>query len=121
MAENTQFIITLMQIILSFGNICILAYAFIKFINKPHDTLETRHNDLEKRVDKHELRLEDIDKSLRFGNDHFREQDTTNEVLIHSVLALIEFGIQYCLVEHKEINKGLEKAKDDLNNYLARK
>lgn len=121
MGGNTQTIITFMQILLSFGNICILCYAFIKFLNRPHDNLETKHNELVKRVDKHDLRLEEINKSLNQGNDHFREQDATNEVLIHSVLALIEFEIQYCLTEHKDMSKGLEKAKDDLNNYLARK
>ena len=91
-----------------------MVFLFIKFINKPHDTLETRVSTLE-------LEVKETKQSLLQGNDRFREQESTNEVLIHSVLALIEFEIQYCLTEHKEMSKGLEKAKEDLNNYLARK
>lgn len=111
---DTQTIIAIMQIILSFGNICILGYAFIKFLNKPHDDLETR-------VSTVELDVKEIKQSLRLGNDKFKEQEETNQVLIHSVLALIEFEIQYCLTEHKQMSKDLEKAKDDLHSYLSRK
>lgn len=111
---NTQILLTIMQMMLSFGNICVLGYAFIKFLNKPHDNLETRVTALE-------LEIRDAKQSLLLGNDRFREQEGTNEVLIHSVLALIEFEIQYCLTEHKEMSKDLEKAKDDLHRYLARK
>ena len=103
-----------MQIVLTFGNLCIMGYAFSKFISRPHDTLEQRVTNLEVRVD-------EIEDSLKQGNDRFREQNNTNEVLINSVLALIEFEIQYCLTEHKEMSKDLEKAKDDLHRYLARK
>lgn len=111
---NTQTVVTIMQMILSFGNICILGYAFLKFINKPHDTLADK-------VNAHEVEIREIKASLLQGNDRFREQDETNQVLIHGVLALIEFEIQYCLTEHKTMSKDLEKAKEDLHNYLSRK
>lgn len=105
-------ILPVLQVILAAGNICVLGYALIKFLNKPHDTIEGRLTALE-------VEIREIKSSLLQGNDRFREQETTNEVLIHSVLALIEFEIQFCLTEHKEMSKGLEKAKEDLNNYLA--
>lgn len=111
---NIQSVLPILQVILAFANICVLGYAFLKFLNKPHDTLEDR-------VNIHDLEIKEIKASLLQGNDRFREQESTNEVLIHSVLALIEFEIQYCLTEHKDMSKGLEKAKEDLNNYLARK
>lgn len=107
-------VLPIFQLILTFGNICVLAYALFKFLNKPHDTLEDR-------VNAHEVEIADIKKSLLQGNDRFREQDDTNEVLIHSVLALIEFEIQYCLTEHKEPSKDLERAKDDLHSYLSKR
>lgn len=107
-------VLPVFQLILTFGNICVLAYALFKFLNKPHDTLEDR-------VNAHEVEIADIKKSLLQGNDRFREQDDTNEVLIHSVLALIEFEIQYCLTEHKEPSKDLERAKDDLHSYLSKR
>lgn len=107
-------ILPIFQLILTFGNICVLAYALFKFLNKPHDTLEDR-------VNAHEVEIADIKKSLLQGNDRFREQDDTNEVLIHSVLALIEFEIQYCLTEHKEPSRDLERAKEDLHSYLSKR
>lgn len=111
---TTEMLLTGMQIFISFANICILLYALYKFLNKPHDTLEQRVISIETEV-------KDIKESLHQGNDRFRSQEDTNEVLIHSVLALIEFEIQYCLTEHKEMSKDLEKAKEDLHSYLARK
>ena len=107
-------ILPMLQTILAAANICVLGYAFAKFLNKPHDTLEDR-------VNAHDLEIKEIKTSLLQGNDRFREQDDTNEVLIHSVLALIEFEIQYCLTEHKEPSKDLERAKEDLHSYLSKR
>ena len=111
---NITALLPFFQLVLTFGNICVLAYALFKFLNRPHDTLEDR-------VNAHDVEIADIKKSLLQGNDRFREQDDTNEVLIHSVLALIEFEIQYCLTEHKEPSKDLERAKDDLHSYLSKR
>lgn len=111
---NITALLPFFQLVLTFGNICVLAYALYKFLNRPHDTLEDR-------VNAHDVEIADIKKSLLQGNDRFREQDDTNEVLIHSVLALIEFEIQYCLTEHKEPSKDLERAKDDLHSYLSKR
>ena len=111
--EKFQTVLMLMQLVLAASNICIVGFAFIKFINKPHDTMEQRLNAVE--VD-----IREIKASLLQGNDRFRRQESTNEVLIHSVLALIEFEIQYCLTEHKEMSKGLEEAKEDLHKYLSK-
>lgn len=89
-----------------------------------HNTLKAKASEpfdaLKTRVDGHDVEISDIKLAIRQGNDRFRDQESTNEVLIHSTLALIEFEIQYCLLEHKDMSKGLEKAKDDLNSYLAR-
>ena len=111
---NITALLPFFQLVLTFGNICVLAYALFKFLNRPHDTLEDR-------VNAHDVEIADIKKSLLQGNDRFREQDDTNEVLIHSVLALIEFEIAYCLTEHKEPSKDLERAKEDLHAYLSKR
>ena len=110
---ETQTLITIMQIVLSFGNICILGYAFVKFLNKPHD-------DLREKVNAHDVEIKDIKSALHQGNDRFRKQESTNQVLIHSVLALIEFEIQYCITEKKPMSKDLEKAKEDLHDFLSK-
>lgn len=107
-------VLPFLQVVLAFANIVILGYAFYKFMNKPHDTLEER-------VNAHEVEIKEIKASLLQGNDRFREQEDTNEVLIKSVLALIEFEISYCLTEHKAMSKDLERAKDDLHSYLSKK
>lgn len=110
---NTQTITMFMQMFLSFANICVIGYGFYKFMNKPHDTLEER-------VNLHDLEIKEIKSSLLQGNDRFREQVNTNEVLIHAVMALIEFEIQYCLTEKKTMSKDLEKAKEDLHSFLSK-
>lgn len=109
-----QTMLTIMQIILAFGNICIMTYAFSKFLSKPHD-------DLTEKVIKLESKVEDIEDSLKSGDRHFREHDTTVEVIINTTLALIEYEIQNCYSENKPINSGLEEAKANLNNFLIRR
>lgn len=111
---NVTDILPFFQLILAFGNICVLGYALYKFMNKPHDTLEDR-------VNAHEVEIADIKKSLLQGNDRFREQEDTNEVLIRSVFALLEFEVHYCETEQKPITRNLERAKDELHDFLSKK
>ena len=107
-------ILTILSLIISLSTVISLLYAFSKFLSKPHDTLEERVLALENSMresDREKIRL----------NTRCQEQDDTNEVLIHATLALIEFEIQYCLTEKKPMSKDLEKAKEDLHHYLAKK
>lgn len=108
-----QGLLQVTQLLLGVCNLAILAYAFRKFLGKPHEDLESRVGTLEYEV-------KEIRQSLMQGNDRFREQDDMNEVLIRSTLALIEFEVHYCETEQKPISKNLEKAKDDLHEYFAR-
>lgn len=112
--ETLQITLTVLSLFISLCTVGTLIYGFGKFLAKPHDTLEQRVAVLE-------LKAEEINRSLDKGNDKFRNQETTNEVLIHSTLALIEFEIQYCLTEKKPMSKDLEKAREDLHHYLAKK
>lgn len=109
-----QTILMFMQGFLTFCNVCIILYAFKGFLSKPH-------NDLEERVKTLEVEQKDIKERLLKGNDKFREQNETNEVLLHSTLALIEFEIQFCLLEHKAVTPELQKAKDSLHDYLSKR
>lgn len=101
------------QTIIAAANIAVIVYGFYKFLGRPHTTLENRVAVLESKV-------EEIEEKLNKGNKHFEEQDRTNEVLIRSTFALLEFEVHYCETEHKPISKNLEKAKDDLHEYLAK-
>lgn len=102
------------QLFLMVCNICIMVYVFIKFVNKPHDTLGER-------VQKCEEDIKDIKQSLFRGDGRFQEQDRAIKVLVRSVIALVEFEMQYCLIEHKEMSRGLEKAKEALDEFIAEK
>lgn len=111
----------ILQLCLALGNLGIMLFALSKFIKRPHDKLIDRIVALEVQVD-------ELKDSLKQGNDRFREhakrfekQLDTNEVLIRSVLALIEFEMQYCIEEKKTFSKGLENAKSDLEKFLSRR
>ena len=111
MPEN---ILPILQMILAIGNICVMGYALAKFLNKPHSSLEAR-------VTKIEIDILEIKASLEKGNNRFKEQEDTNQVLLHSVLALIEFEMQYCIEEKHPISEGLKTAKEQLHSYLSKR
>lgn len=125
MQEITSAVLPMLQLILATCNILVIAYGFHKFVNKPKDDLNARlavlEGDIKDLKASINVEIKDIRDSLHKGNDNFREQDRTNDVLIHSVLALIEFEMQYCLVEHKDMSDGLKQAKKDLNDFLSRR
>lgn len=112
--ENLQLVMTIGQCLLLFGNLCIMLYAFSKFLNKPHNDLETRLTELEVVVKQH-------DESLKHGNDKFRKQADFNEVFINCMLAFIDFEIAYCYHTGYEYDEDLNKARDTLQKYLAKK
>ena len=103
-------LLPILQLILTFGNLCILLYAFKSFLTKPRDTMDQR-------VAMLEAEMKEVKESLLKGNDKFRTQDNALEVITRSTLALVEFEMQYCLTEHKEMSEGLRDAKKDLQNY----
>lgn len=102
------------QLFLTFMNICVLAFAFFKFLGKPHNTLEER-------VNVHDVKIKEIEESLHQGNDRFRNQETTNEVMQSCMLALIDFELSYCIHTSYTDTADLEKAKDKLRGHLASK
>lgn len=103
-----------LDLFLKIANVILLGYALYKFTKKPHDTLDQRVTALE-------VEVKNIKESLNHGQDKFRKHDESIKVLLHSTLALIEFEIQYCLIEHKEMSDSLKKAKEDLHNFLSEK
>lgn len=112
--QIVAFVIGLLGAILTIMNI-IDKYIALK------DKSDTPFKSLAGKVEEHEVRIGKIESSLFLGNDRFREQEATNEVLLRSILALVEFEIQYCITEGKPISKDLEKAKDDLHGFLSKR
>lgn len=99
---------------LKLAQIVTILYAAYKFTRKPHDSLDSRLTAVEVKLAEHE-------QSLHQGNDRFKQQDDTNEILTRCTFALLEFEVHYCETEQKPISKNLERAKDDLHDYLASK
>ena len=116
---DTATVLPVLQMILAFCNIIIIGYGGYKFLNKPHDTLEQQVKELEKKVEAHEYAFKEVRQALLNGNDRFKDQDDAIRILIKSTLALIEFEMSYCLIEHKEISPALSKVKEELNDYLS--
>lgn len=102
------------KVILQLGQIVALFYAGYKFTRKPHDTLESRVSALEEK--NKDLQIEILKKDERI-----KEIEELCGVIIRSVIALIEFEMQYCLTEDKPVSKGLEKAKESLDDYFSKK
>lgn len=111
----------ILSIVISCATIITLSYTLYKFSRKPHDSLEQRHDELEKKVEKHDLRLDDIEESLLKGNDRFREQEETNATFKSVMLAFVNFEIAYCRNTGYEDNQDLLDAKTELSEYLTGK
>lgn len=118
---NIQDISSALGLILQLANIVVIGYGLYKFMNKPHDTLEEKHEELVKRIDKHDIRLDDIEESLLKGNDKFRAQEETNATFKSVMLAFINFEIAYCRNTGYEDNEDLLAAKKELSEYLTGK
>ncbi len=109
-----QMFITMVQLTLNLGSLVIMLYALMRFLKKPQESIEERIKTLEVEVDA-------IKASIKQDDKRFEYQFDTNEVIINSLLALIEFEIQYCITEDKKPTKALEDAKEKLNAFLSRR
>lgn len=115
-----------MQILLSIGNLCVMVYAFKKFLAKPQETLAEKVENCEENIRNLEIKMEEnlriVDRSLKLGNDEFRIMKETSKVLQTCVLALIEFELSYCShTGYVGDIKDLEKAKSALHEFLSKK
>lgn len=108
----TQIIQSNITLILSVAQLVTVAYALYRFTRKPHDSLEERVKSLETRVTKLEDQSQDWE-------DRFIKIEKALNVLIHSNLSLIEYEMQYCLEENKEMSDGLKESKKALHDFLA--
>lgn len=107
-------VLPILQTILAGANICIIGYAFLRFMNKPHSSLEGRITELE-------VKQKEVENALHQGNDRFRDQESTNEVMQSCMLALIDFELAYCINTSYEDTDDLMQAKKELRSHLSRK
>ena len=108
-----------MDFILRAANIVILCFGLYKFFGKPHSTLEQRVTTDEQRISNNEKEIAEIKASLSKGNKRFDYIVKGLEIIMRSVVALIEFEANYCMSEHKEFSEGLKESKKELDRYLS--
>ena len=108
-----------LKVVLQIAQVVALIYAGYKFTRKPHDTLETKHEALEKRVNDHDTKIKEIEQFLHHGNDRFKRQGKTNKAFITIMLAFVDFEITYCFNTGYEKNEDLLRAKKLLQDYLS--
>jgi hypothetical protein len=109
----------ILKVVLQLAQVVALIYAGYKFTQKPHDTLESRHDALEKHVVEQDLKIKDIEKSLDVSHEKHREQDRTNKVFKKIFLLLANFEVAYCTQTGFENTDDLEQAKKELEDYLT--
>lgn len=114
MIETITIIGLIISALVSFCSLCAMLYAFKKFLSKPRDTAEERITTLE-------VQMKDVQLSLHQGNDKFRKQDETNEMMFGIFLAFIDFEIAYCHHTGYEHDKDLLRAKELLEKFLAKR
>ena len=107
-------VLMILQIVLALFNLGMLIFAFAKFMSSPRVNLEATVKALK-------MEIESIKKELLQREQHSKLQDDALEVILRSSIALIEFEIQYCLVEDKQPTEELKKAKADLNEFLSKR
>ena len=110
--QIAAFIVGLLGLILTILNI-------IDKRNNMKQSAEQPFNDLKKRVDGHDIEINDIKQALKLGNDRFREQEATNATFKSVMLSFVNFEIAYCLHTNYPHTEELIQAKDELESYLT--
>jgi vacuolar-type H+-ATPase subunit I/STV1 len=111
----------ILQTILAFMNICVLAYAFLKFLGKPHNSLEEQIKSLQNELEGLKDELKDVKKAILQGEVRYQEQEETNQVIQTCVLVLVDYEIGYCIRTGYEDTGDLLKAKEMLREHLAKR
>ena len=110
-----------LKVFLQIAQVITILFAVYKFTRKPHDSLEEKHESLKKRVDEHDVKIKEVEASLKQGNDKFRKQEETNATFKSVMLSFINFELAYCSNTGYEDNQDLLDAKRELNEYLTGK
>lgn len=110
--QIAAFIVGLLGLILTVLNI-------IDKRNNMKQSAEQPFNDLKKRVDGHDIEINDIKQALKLGNDRFREQEATNATFKSVMLSFVNFEIAYCLHTNYSHTEELLEAKNELESYLT--
>lgn len=106
-------VLPILQVVLTTANILIVGYTFVKFLGKPHDSLEQRVSVLESDMAETKRRLEK-------GDRRFDDLDEKYETFMTSMLAFLDFEIAYCINTHYEHTEDLVEARKALRKLHAK-
>ena len=106
--------LTLLQLLTSFGSLCVMMYGFSRFMAKSRQNLEDEVSEIQ------EWRRT-VDKRLDDGNRRFDEQSEANRVTQNALLALVDKEIRDCDSRHQTVPQELTKAKSELVDYLTKR
>ena len=113
LSEVLQIVATIVSTLASLASLCGMLYMFSRFLAKPH-------NDLESRIAVLEAKQKEIDQKLERGNKRFSNLGTAFEVMAACMLNFMDFEVEYCNRNNYDHTENLTKARDVLNNYLAK-
>ena len=107
-------LLTLLQLLVSIGSLCVMLYGFSKFMAKPRESLAEEVEDIQKW-------RKTVDERLEKGNRRFDEQSEANRVTQNALLALVDKEIRDCDLKNQTIPAELTKAKSELVDYLTKR
>ena len=92
--EAIKAALTVLQLLVTFGSLCIMLYTLRTFLRKPQDTLTARVTALETKVAELDTKLqeymEDIERSLQLSNEDSKHVKEGCRALQSTVYSLIE-------------------------------
>lgn len=97
-----------------------VVYAFVKFTQKPAETMDTRVKALEARADAMDIYKNQLEKRLHEGSDHFQSNDESNRVTQNALVAIMD-ALAASDVIPADARAEIKKRKTDLMEYLTDK
>ena len=124
--ETLRALLNILQLLTTFGTLCIMLYTLKKFLSKPQDTLVARITACEAKLAALETKLQDyiqsVERSLQLSNDNSKQVEEGCKALQSTVYSLIEFELTYCRrTGYEGDTEDLEEAAKELHNYLKNK
>ena len=110
---NMQSFAQVMQLLVSTGTLIGMLVALKKFLSAPTINKDKRLLELE-------IKVKEIEDSLKQGNDKFRDLYETTEISQSCILALIDFEIQYCITNGVEVTDELKESRKKLHEFVVK-
>lgn len=126
LVEVIKVILTIIQLLVTFGSLCIMLYTFKKFLARPQDTLAARVAACEAKVEELETKLHEyiqgVERTLQLNSEDSKHIKEACRALQSTVYSLVEFELSYCSRTGYDGDvRDLEEAASELHEYLKNK